>query len=211
MNDPFDPTRTRQITRLIDAVDAGKKQAAADLLPLVYDELRRLAEVRLSKLPPGQTLQPTALVHEAYMKLVKSADPGWNSRGHFFGAAARAMRDILVDQARRKSRKVHGGDRLHVELPGDAFTETTLAAPAEDMIELDRALERLESEHPERAEIVMLRYFAGLTNDQVAVVLDVSTRTVERGWRFARAWLHKELRSDLEEPHTISIGNGGDG
>ena len=201
-------SQAEQITLLLETAGAGDKQAAADLLPLVYDELRRLAAVRLAKLPPGQTLQPTALVHEAYMKLVKRSDPGWNSRGHFFGAAARAMRDILVDQARRKSRIKHGGDRKQVALESDRISDSTFDTPTEDMLELDSALGRLEKDHPERAEIVMLRYFAGLTNDQVAMVMNVSTRTIERGWRFARAWLHKELNTDLGEPRTIFHGDG---
>ncbi len=207
MRSSGDSSRSHEVSTLLQAAQAGDRQAASDLLPLVYDELRRLASVRLAELPPGQTLQPTALVHEAYLKLVRSSDPGWTSRGHFFGAAARAMREILVDQARRKSRGKHGGGIGHREVADDIQAQSTFATPGDDMIELDAALLRLEQNHPERAEIIMLRYFAGLTNDQVAAVMGVSARTIERGWRFARAWLHKELASRLGEPHTIVPGD----
>ena len=181
------------VTRLLQAIDGGDRRAAADLLPLVYGELRKLAVSRMARLAPGQTLQPTALVHEAYMELVGKEDPGWKSRGHFFGAAAQAMRDILVDSARSKSRRKRGGDRQRVELTDSIVPDPALDIPADDLLAMDSALDRLNAEHPRKSEIVMLRYFAGLSNDLVAEVLDVSTRTIEREWRFARAWLRREL------------------
>ena len=168
--------------------------AAADLLPLLYDELRRLAQARLARLPEGQTLQPTALVHEAYVRLVGDEDPGWKSRAHFFGAAAMAMRDILVEQARRKGRVKHAGDRRRVELT-DAAVQCIDLAPA-DLIALDAALDALADAHPRKHDVVMLRYFAGLPLEQVAELTGLSTRTVERDWRFARAWLHKRIAED---------------
>jgi RNA polymerase sigma factor (TIGR02999 family) len=140
--------------------------------------------------PPGNTLQPTALVHEAYLKLIGAGDPGWNGRGHFFGAAARAMRDILVDQARRKAAAKHGGDRRRVELE-EAIIE--LQEPVEDVLALDHALKKLEVEEPDLANVVMLRYFAGLSEVETAAALGLSERTVRRDWRFVKAWLLREL------------------
>lgn len=178
------------ITQLLQVAASGNSQAAADLLPLVYDELRKLAKARLSKTPPGQTLQPTALVHEAYLKLIGSTDPGWDGRGHFFAAAAQAMRDILVDQARRKASVKHGGDRKRAS---DSDAIPHIQPPAEDLLALDEALTKLESEDPRKAQIVMLRYFAGLTPEETAEALGVNVRTVQRDWRFIVARLHKEL------------------
>jgi RNA polymerase sigma factor (TIGR02999 family) len=154
---------------------------------LVYNELRRLAAQRLAQEKPGQTLQATALVHEAYLRLI-GADPEqpWNSRGHFFAAAAEAMRRILVEQARRKGRLKRGGDQERVSLD-DA--EIAFEGPADDMIALDDALVRLAQKHPEKAELVKLRYFAGLTVNEAAEVLGISTSTVDRHWTYARAWL----------------------
>lgn len=172
---------------------------AASLLPQVYRELRALAESRLRRLPPGQTLQPTALVHEAYMRLVGSADPGWNGRGHFFGAAARAMRNILVDEARRKGAEKRGGGRLRVDLPDSALAAITRHA---DMLELDEALERLEQIDERKGSVVMLRVFCGLTIDQTAMALGLSAATVERDWAYAKAWLHRELKRVQEEEGT---------
>lgn len=163
---------------------------AAELLPQVYRELRALAESRLRRLPPGQTLQPTALVHEAYMRLVGNADPGWNGRGHFFGAAAKAMRNILVDEARRKGANKRGGDRLRVDLPDSALAAITRHA---DMLELDEALAKLEELDERKGSVVMLRVFCGLTIDQTAMALGLSAATVERDWAYAKAWLHREL------------------
>ena len=156
------------------------KVRADDLLPAVYDELRKLARARLGPLPPGQTLQPTALVHEAYMKLVGDEDPGWNGKGHFFGAAARAMRNILVDRARSKGRLKRKADGQRVSLGGVSPAGAQEFDEAE-LLALDEALKQLEQEDPRKAEIVMLRYFAGQTMEDIAKMLDVTTRTVERG------------------------------
>jgi RNA polymerase sigma factor (TIGR02999 family) len=159
---------------------------AADLLPVVYAELRRLAAVLTSQRAPGQTLTPTALVHEAYLRLVRNQDPGWDGRRHFFGAAAQAMREILIEQARRKGRLKRGGGGRRVELSeGLAWIEP----PAEDMLALDEALGRLQSEDARLAEIVLLRYFSGLSVEETAQVVGASVSTVTRDWRYARAWL----------------------
>ena len=165
-------------------------QPAADLLPVVYAELRRLAAAMAGRLPPGQTLQATALVHEAYLRLVGDLEPGWQGRRHFFGAAARAMRDILVEQARRKGTHKHGGDARRVELTeGLAIIEP----PADDLLAVDEAIQELWVEKPHLAEIAMLRYFAGQSVDQTAAVLGISASTVAREWRFARAWQARRL------------------
>ena len=183
----------RDVTLLLDAIRSGKSDAASELLPLVYAELRRLAASRMAHLPPGHTLQPTALVHEAYAELVGSQDPGWNGRAHFFGAAAQAMREILVDHARSKGRLKRGGDRKRVQLNEQAAAALHFELPNEDILALDEALDKLKVEHPRKAEVVMLRFFAGLTIEQTAKVLDVTTRTIDFDWRFAKAWLFKEL------------------
>ena len=169
---------------------AADMQQAAELLPVVYAELRRLAVALSGGLPPGQTLQPTALVHEAYVRLVGDSDPGWNGRRHFFGAAARAMRDILVEQARRKAALKRGGDARRVALDeGVAVIEP----PTDDVLAVDDAIQQLHAEKPHLAEIAMLRYFAGLTADETATVLGISVSTLARQWRFARAWLVRRL------------------
>jgi RNA polymerase sigma factor (TIGR02999 family) len=161
-------------------------QAAEDLLPVLYAELRRLAAVLTAQRAPGQTLTPTALVHEAYLRLVRNQDPGWQGRRHFFGAAAQAMREILIEQARRKGRLKRGGRGRRVQLSeGMAWIEP----PADDIIALDEAIGRLQGEDARLAEIVMLRYFSGLSVEETARVLDVSVSTVTRDWRYARAWL----------------------
>jgi len=185
-----EPSSAGAVTRLLRAVESGDGNAAPDLLPLVYSELRSLARALMVGVPPGNTLQPTALVHEAYLRLVASGDHGWNSRGHFFGAAAKAMRQILVDQARRKSAKKRGGDRRRV----DADMEIAIEAPSIDVIALDRALSGLEKTDPRAAQVVGLRFFAGLTAEETASALDISLSTVEREWRFARALLWTQLR-----------------
>jgi RNA polymerase sigma factor (TIGR02999 family) len=182
------------VTRLLDAAAAGDPHAAAELLPLVYDELRALAAGRMAAETPGQTLQPTALVHEAYLRLI-GADPGrhWNGRGHFFAAAAEAMRRILVEAARRKGRERHGGGRARIDLD-------PVAAPApqtdDDLLALDDALTRLAATDPPAARLVELRYFAGLTMPEAAAALGVPLRTAERNWAFARAWLHRAITGD---------------
>ena len=180
------PTQDLEITQMLHAAAAGDGEAAAALLPRVYRELRSLAAARLRRLPAGQTLQATALVHEAYLALIGRQDPGWNGRGHFFGAAAQAMREILIDQARRKA-------ALESDELGDIGVAGEL--PAEDLLALDAAITRLQAEHPDRAQVVVLRYFGGLPEAEIAEVLGVSTRTVERAWRFARAYLHAALSS----------------
>jgi RNA polymerase sigma factor (TIGR02999 family) len=166
---------------------------AADLLPAVYDELRCLAVALTQRLRPGQTLQATALVHEAYLRLVGDQDPGWQGRRHFFGAAARAMRQILIEQARRKGSHKHGGQGRRVELAeGMAFVEP----PADDLIALDEAIQKLQAHKPHLAELVMLRYYTGLSVEETAGVLGESVRTVYRDWRHARTWLAIELGED---------------
>jgi RNA polymerase sigma factor (TIGR02999 family) len=194
-----------QITSLLRAASAGEKNAAEALLPLVYDELRILAKARLSHTPPGNTLQATALVHEAYLKLVANVpggDPNWDSRGHFFGAAARAMRDILVDQARRKLAVKHGGDRQRVDLDAESHSApSSIAPPARDMLALDAAITELEALDPRKAQVVMLKYFAGLSHEQIAAATGASLPTINRDWRFARAWLRDRIESALtDEP-----------
>jgi len=180
------------ITRLLDAAAAGDTTAAADLLPYVYDELRQLAAARLAAEKPGQTLQATALVHEAYVRLVGGDQPqDWNGRGHFFAAAAEAMRRILVEQARRKGRQKRGGERRREEVQLDVQGNND--SPV-DILEVDEAVSRLAIEHPEKAELVKLRYFAGLTLPEAATALGISTATASRHWRYARAWLARVLR-----------------
>ena len=182
--------RMSDVTRLLDAAAAGEPHAAADLLPLVYEELRRLAAARLAGEKGGHTLQPTALVHEAYLRLVGGDQPqDWNGRGHFFGAAAEAMRRILVDQARRKQADKHGGGRARVELPDDLAVGT----PSDDLVALDEALTRLERHDPAAAGLVKLRYFAGLSHQEAADALGLSRGAADRLWALARAWLLRQL------------------
>jgi RNA polymerase sigma factor (TIGR02999 family) len=182
------------VTRILSAIEHGNPQASDQLLPLVYDELRKLAAHKMNQEKPGQTLQATALVHEAYLRLVDANPaPHWNSRGHFFAAAAEAMRRILVDRARRKARPKHGGDRQRVDLDKGL----SLAGPQEDLIALDDALAKLAAQEPIKAEIVKLRYFAGLSVEDTARCLDLSPATVKRHWAVARAWLFAAL-SDKE-------------
>jgi RNA polymerase sigma factor (TIGR02999 family) len=184
-----------EVTRILSAIEQGDAHAAAELLPLVYDELRRLAAAKLAQEKPGQTLQTTALVHEAYLRLVDVAkEPHWNSRGHFFAAAAEAMRRILVDNARRKRRAKHGGDRRRVDLD----EALSLAEPREDLLALDEALAKLAAEQPAKAELVKLRYFAGLSLEEAAACLGISPATAKRRWAVARAWLFAAL-SDPED------------
>jgi RNA polymerase sigma factor (TIGR02999 family) len=180
-----------EVTRILSAVAQGDPHAASQLLPLVYDELRQLAAHRLAHQTPGQTLQPTALVHEAYLRLVGDGeDPHWDSRGHFFAAAAEAMRHILVDNARRKGSQKRGGDRGRADIDVGE-----VAAPEfrEDLLALDEALNQLAAADPEAARLVQLRYFAGLTLAEAAQVLGVSARTADRLWVYARTWLYQAL------------------
>jgi RNA polymerase sigma factor (TIGR02999 family) len=177
------------MTEPSDAPTPEEIQPAAELLPAVYAELRRLAVSLTAQLRPGQTLQPTALVHEAYLRLVKGRDPGWEGRRHFFGAAARAMREILIEQARRKDSRKRGGAR-RVELSeGLALIEP----PADDLLALDEAIGQLQAEKPHLAEVVLLRYYTGLSVEETADVVGRSVSTVTREWRFARAWLAGRL------------------
>jgi RNA polymerase sigma factor (TIGR02999 family) len=183
-----------EITQILSAIEAGDPAAAAQLLPLVYDELRQLAAQKLAQEKPGQTLQATALVHEAYLRLVGPPDGGdlnWNSRGHFFAAAAEAMRRILVESARRKGRIRHGGQRKRVDL--DEALAADMAEPSGDLIDLDEALTRLAAADPLAARLVNLRFFAGLNMADAAAVLGLPLRTAERNWTYARTWLHREL------------------
>jgi RNA polymerase sigma factor (TIGR02999 family) len=191
----MDEAPEQQVTRILEAVGAGDEQAAAELLPLVYDELRRLAAARMAREAPGQTLQATALVHEAWLRLVGTNTTLWNSRGHFFGAAAEAMRRILLERARKKARIRHGGHLERVNLD-----HVTVATQDTDdvIIAVHDALEKLAVESPQKAEIVKLRYFGGLEHAQIAEVLGVSEPTVRRHWTYARSWLYAELKSQLE-------------
>lgn len=182
------------ITRILTAVEAGDPKAAAELLPLVYDELRKLAAARLAHERGGQTLQPTALVHEAYLRLVANAGVEWNGRGHFFAAAATAIRRILIENALRKQAVKHGGSRRRVPL--EEFHRVTESP--QDLLDLDDALTRLAAEEPAKAQLVQLRFFAGLTTPQAAEALGVSVATAERWWVYARAWLLSELSGGEE-------------
>jgi RNA polymerase sigma factor (TIGR02999 family) len=184
-----------EVTQLLTALEQGDPRAAAQLLPLVYDELRKLAAQRMAQEQPGQTLQPTALVHEAYLRLVGQGDPGWQNRVHFFAAAAEAMRRILVENARRKRRLRHGGGRVRLDLDD---VRLIAHAPDDALLALDEALERLAGEEPEVAQVVKLRYFAGLTIEQTAVALGIAVRTANRHWAYARAWLYQQLEPSDE-------------
>src|SRR5262245_54802992 len=181
------------VTRLLDAARAGDPHAADQLLPLVYDELRRLAQQRLANERPGQTLQPTALVHEAYLRLVGGEnEEGWTGRGHFFAAAAHAMRRILVESARRKAAAKHGGGRSRQELDAELLP---VAEVREDLVALDTALDKLAASNRPAAELVQLRYFAGLTLPEAAEALGIAPRTAGRLWAYARAWLRREVEA----------------
>ena len=180
-----------EVTRILSAIEQGDPHAADQLLPLVYDELRRLAAQKLAQEKPGQTLQATALVHEAYLRLVDVDEaPHWNSRGHFFAAAAEAMRRILVDQARRKQADKHGGGRQRVDLPEDFAAPETRS---DDPLALDEALSRLENHDPDAARLVKLRYFAGLSHQEAAQALGISRGAADRLWALGRAWLFRQL------------------
>jgi RNA polymerase sigma factor (TIGR02999 family) len=178
------------VTRLLDAAAAGDPKAAAHLLPLVYDELRELAVARMAEERPGQTLQATALVHEAYVRLVGGGQPqDWNSRGHFFAAAAEAMRRILIDNARRKQSQKRGGGRVRLDLDQLAVTTEHI----DEVLDIDAALTGLASADPQAAELVKLRYFAGLSIPQAAAALGISPRSADLLWAYARAWLLRSL------------------
>jgi RNA polymerase sigma factor (TIGR02999 family) len=183
------------VTQILSAIEQGDPHAAEQLLPLVYDELRRLAAVRLASEQPGQTLQATALVHEAYLRLVDvERVKQWNSRGHFFAAAAESMRRILVDKARRKQRPKHGGQRDRVELNDDVHLSDDRAA---ELLSLHAALEKLEAESPAKAQLVKLRYFAGLSHQEAAEAMGISRATADRYWAYAKAF----LRCEMDDEH----------
>ena len=178
------------VTRILEAAQHGDSSAADQLLPLVYDELRRLAAHKMANEAAGQTLQPTALVHEAWLRLVGNENQKWDGRGHFFGAAAEAMRRILIDRARRKGAIRHGGDQQRVDFQG-----VDLASSADDdqLLALNEALDKLAVAHKAEAELVKLRYFVGMTNDEAAEVMGISPRTAKYYWTHARAWLFREV------------------
>jgi RNA polymerase sigma factor (TIGR02999 family) len=182
------------VTQILDAVGGGDPRAAEKLLPLVYEELRRLAAAKMAKEAPGHTLQPTALVHEAWLRLVRAEDRGFENRAHFFGAAAEAMRRILVETARRKQRLKHGGGQHRLDL---SQVDVAIASNGETVLAVSEAVDKPASHDPLGAELIRLRFFAGLTNADAGVVLGLSERTAKRAWAYARGWLHEELKKTL--------------
>jgi RNA polymerase sigma factor (TIGR02999 family) len=178
------------VTLILQALGRGEKRASEGLLPLVYDELRRLAGGRMAREAAGQTLQPTALVHEAWLRLVGAGDRNWENRAHFFGAAAEAMRRILIESARRKSRLKHGGGQVRVEFEGLDLAATT---PDDNILLIDEALERSKAEDPETARVVVLKFFGGLTNEEIFAITGTSDRTVRWQWNYAKVWLYKNI------------------
>ncbi len=182
------------VTRILTAIEQGDPSAAGQLLPLIYNELRKLAAQKLARERPGQTLQATALVHEVYLRLVGNGPAmGWSGRGHFFAAAATAMRRILIERARQKRRRIHGGELQRRELHPDIVASTD---PDEDLLALDTALARLAARDPVKARLVELRYFVGLTGEGAAEILGISVRTADRYWVYARAWLRREMERE---------------
>ena len=180
-----------EITLVLQAIGRGEGGASDDLLPLVYDELRRLAAARMAQEMAGQTLQPTALVHEAWLRILHDGGRVWENRGHFFGAAAEAMRRILIEGARRKSRLKRGSGQMRLNIED---IDLAAATPDDKVLMIDEALEKLEAEDPEKARVVTLKFFGGLTNQEVAESLGVTERTVERQWAYAKAWLFRSIR-----------------
>jgi RNA polymerase sigma factor (TIGR02999 family) len=180
-----------EITQMLQALGRGEGRASEELLPVVYSELRKLAAARMAGEPDGQTLQPTALVHEAWLRMVGNGNRTWQNRAHFFGAAAQAMRRILIENARRKSRLKRGGKQVRLNVEELELAATT---PDEKVLLIDEALERLKSEDPECERIVVLKFFGGLTNQEVAETLGLVERTVERHWAYAKAWLFQHIR-----------------
>ena len=181
------------VTRILQSIETGDPKAAGELLPLVYEELRKLAAARMANESPNQTLQPTALVHEAWLRLTGNETVKWDGRAHFFGAAAEAMRRILIDNARRKHAQRHGGGQQRLDI-----AELEIAAPGkeQELLEMDEALERLEALDKQKAELVKLRYFVGLTLEESAQILGISTPTAKRWWAYARAWLYRQIQGD---------------
>lgn len=180
------------VTLILDAINRGESQASEKLLPLVYEELRRMAAARMAREAAGQTLQPTALVHEAWLQLVGDGNRSWQNRAHFFGAAADAMRRILIDKARRKSRLKHGGGQSRLDIDDLELADTT---PDDNILLINEALQRLEQEDPEQARVVVLKFFGGLTNLEVAESMGIGERTVDRQWACAKARLFQWIRS----------------
>lgn len=185
------------VTQILNAIKRGEPHAAGELLLLVYDELRRLAAYRLAHEPPGQTLQATALVHEAYLRLLNAGCDQWDDSRHFFNAVAEAMRRVMIDQARRKQSSKHGGDLKRENLED---IEPPAIAPPDELLALDEALDRLAQTHPDEAQLVKLLYFVGLTQAEAARILGISRRTLNSRWAFARAWLHQAIRPDEARP-----------
>jgi RNA polymerase sigma factor (TIGR02999 family) len=181
------------VTQILERVEHGDCKAAEELLPLVYDELRKLAASKMAHEPPGQTLQPTALVHEAWLRLSQQERSGWKNREQFYAIAAEVMRRILVDRARRRRTEKHGGDLQRVDLDG---IEIAVPGNLELVLRVNEALDRLAAQDPEKAEVVKLRFFVGLENAQVAALLGVSEKTVQRHWAFAKAWLARAMESE---------------
>jgi RNA polymerase sigma factor (TIGR02999 family) len=181
-----------EITQVLQAIGRGEGRASEELLPLVYEELRRLAAARMAQEQPGQTLQATAIVHEAWLRLVADGDRTWQNRAHFFAAAAEAMRRILIENARRKSTLKRGGGLARVDIEG---LDLASAAPDDKILLINEALEKLQTEDPEKARIVVMKFFGGLTNQEVAEALGVTERTIERQWAFAKAWMFQVIKS----------------
>ncbi|HEY4414944.1 MAG TPA: sigma-70 family RNA polymerase sigma factor [Verrucomicrobiae bacterium] len=182
------------VTVILEAIGRGEARTLDELLPLVYQELRQLAAARMAQESAGHTLQPTALVHEAWMRLVSDSNRTWKNRAYFFGAAAEAMRRILIESARRKSRLKHGGDQERVDIESLELSDTT---PDEKVLLINDALEQLEQEHPERGRVVVLKYFGGLTNKEVSEMLGISERTVDRHWVCAKEWLFRKVSAQM--------------
>ena len=186
-----------EVTQILERADQGDPKAAEELLPLVYEELRRFAAVRMADEKAGQTLQPTALVHEAWLKLAGQGNQHFANRRHFFKAAATAMQQILIDIARRKQRLKHGANQVHDQLDESSIA---MSVPSEELLAVNDALATLALEDPQMAEVVQLRYFVGMTVPEIAVALDLAPRTVDRNWAFARAWLKRAVRASLSAP-----------
>jgi RNA polymerase sigma factor (TIGR02999 family) len=178
------------VTLILQAVGRGEKLVSEELLPLVYDELRRLATSRMARESAGQTLQPTALVHEAWVRLVEDGSRTWQNRAHFFGAASEAMRRILIERARRKARIKHGGGQERLNIEDFELAETL---PDDAILLVDEALERLKTANPEMARVVVLKFYGGLTNEEIVEITGTSVRTVKRQWNYAKAWLFNNI------------------
>lgn len=199
---PLSKSLTQDVTEVLAALDRGERDAAERLLPLVYEQLRHLAHSKMAKEPAGLTLQPTALVHEAYLRLVDESGVHFKNRAHFFGAAAEAMRRILIERARQKSRLKHGGGRKREELGTNL--DSNQDPESFDLVALDDALTKLAAMDHRLRDVVMLRFFAGLSVEQTAEVMEISERTIKRDWEFARTWLHREMLRARDETDEAS-------